>query len=46
MQMNHVNTQTLIPAAAHVATFSSRAQKPANGLRFDEDNALAGRRSR
>jgi hypothetical protein len=46
MQMTHVNSQTLIPAAAYAATVLSRAQRPAPGLRFDENHAPAGRRYR
>jgi hypothetical protein len=46
MQMTHVDTETLIPAAAYAATILSCAQKPATGLRFDENHAPAGRRYR
>jgi hypothetical protein len=46
MQMRHANIETLVSAAANVATGASYRQKPFGLLRSDDDQALARRCSR
>ncbi len=46
MQMTHANIETLSSAVTYVATGASRRRKPFGLLRSDDDQALAGGRSR
>jgi hypothetical protein len=46
MQMRHINTQAITPAADCAATGASCRQKPFGLLRSDADQALAGGCSR